>query len=409
MWGTERRLDDYLRGRLKRALDELAGIDPHMILSENVDVVVASLMGRHMPSEITIDWDGATRSPVTEVTTQVHDQFDRDEVYTVPASRVVVAFPIGGTTEMLDYQASTFSVSGKYGKVSGGSVIVEVVERTLNAETIRAQVDRVKKDIGQRAAWANGDLAAFRTTAEQSIRTAFERRKERILNDRAVEDALGIPVRTTATPRPPVPARRTHVTLQARKAQAGFVPEPVLDDAIYQDILQQVRAWVTSLERTPATAAKLDEEELRDLLLGNLNTYWQGGAGGELFNGSGKTDILIRHGDRNVFIGECKVWHGPKGVTDALDQLLGYLVWRDSKAALVMFIKTKDPKATVDKLHAAMEAHPSYALTKDATDPASRVDYIITADDEGRRVSLAVFPVVLSVGSRLTTTPTTRG
>ncbi len=28
MWGSERRLDDYLRGRLQRALDELAGIDP---------------------------------------------------------------------------------------------------------------------------------------------------------------------------------------------------------------------------------------------------------------------------------------------------------------------------------------------------------------------------------------------
>lgn len=395
MWGSGQRLDNYLRGRLKRALDELAGIDPEIILSENIDVVVASLLDKHMPSEITIDWDGATRTPVTEVSTQVRDQFDRDEIYTVPASKVLVTFPISGTTEMLDYQASKFSVSGNYGKVSHGNVVVEVIERTLKAETIRAQVDRVKQDIGQRAAWANGDLVAFWSTAEQSVRTTLERRKERILSDRAVEDALDIPVRTAATPRPPVPARRAHVSLQERTAQTGFVPEPLLADAIYQDVLQQVRAWATALERTPATAAKLDEEELRDLLLGNLNTYWQGGAGGELFNGNGKTDILIRHGGRNAFIAECKVWHGPKGVIDALDQLLGYLVWRDSKAALVMFIKTKDPSATVEKLHAAVEAHPSHALTKDATDPGSRVDYVITADDESRRVALAVIPVVI--------------
>ena len=188
--------DDYLRGRLKRALDELADIDPDVILTENVDVAVASLLGKHMPTELKIDWDGATRTPVTEVTTQVRDQFGRDEIYTVPASKVVVSFPVTGTTEMLDYQASTFSISGKYGKVSGGSVIVEIVERTLNADTIRAQVERVKQDIDQRAVWANRDLASFKKTAEQSIRTAFERRKERILNDRSVEDALGIPVRT---------------------------------------------------------------------------------------------------------------------------------------------------------------------------------------------------------------------
>jgi hypothetical protein len=243
----------------------------------------------------------AGHAAAAEVTTQVRDQFRRDQIHTVPASKVVVSFPVTGTTEMLDYQASTFSFSGKYGRVSGGSVIVEIVERTLNADTIRAEVGRVKQDIDKRAVWANSDLASFEKTAEQSIRTAFARRKERILNDHSVEDSLGIPVRTTPTPRPPVPARRAHVTLQARTAQAAFVPEPVLEDAIYQDVLQAVRAWATSLERTPGTAAKLDEEELRDLLLGNLNTYWQGGAGGELFNGSGKTDILIHHGDRNAF------------------------------------------------------------------------------------------------------------
>lgn len=148
-------------------------------------------------------------------------------------------------------------------------------------------------------------------------------------------------------------------------------------------MLDAVRAWATSLERTPGTAAKLDEEELRDLLLGNLNTYWRGGAGGELFNGSGKTDILIRHGDRNAFIAECKVWRGPKGVADALDQLLGYLVWRDSKAALVMFIKTADPAATIGKLYTAVEAHPSCVLTKNSSNPSSRVDFMRVRDPAG--------------------------
>jgi hypothetical protein len=109
VWGSEWRLDDYLRRRLEGALDDLARIDPDVILTENVDVLVAGLLGKHMPAEITVDWDGPTRTPVTGVTTQVRDEFHRDEIYTVPASKVVVTFPISGTTEMLDYQASTFS------------------------------------------------------------------------------------------------------------------------------------------------------------------------------------------------------------------------------------------------------------------------------------------------------------
>lgn len=74
---------------------------------------------------------------------------------------------------MLDYQASTFSLSPKYGKVAGGSIVVEIVERTLNANTIRAQIDRVKQDITQRSGWANAELQPFRSTAEQAIRSTY--------------------------------------------------------------------------------------------------------------------------------------------------------------------------------------------------------------------------------------------
>jgi len=44
-----------------------------------------------------------------------------------------------------------------------------------------------------------------------------------------------------------------------------------------------------------------------------LNTHYEGGATGETFNAAGKTDILIRVEDRNVFIGECKWWSGAAG------------------------------------------------------------------------------------------------
>lgn len=395
MWDTARRLDEYLRGRLRRALDELAAMEPDLLLSENVDILVAALLEMHMPKEISVDWGNPSRRPITEITTQIRDEFHRDQIHAVPASKVVVTFPISGTTEMLGYQASTFGVSRQRATISGGNVIVEVVERTLNTAAIQREIDAVKRDIDKRVDWANADLAKFQPTAEEAIRSAHANRKQRVLNDRALEDALGIPVRTSDAPRPPVPARRKQLTLRNRRAQAGFVPEPLLEEATYQDVLDVVRSWANSLERTPATASKLHEEHIRDLLLGTLNGYWEGAAGGELFNGSGKTDILIREHDRNVFIAECKIWRGPKAVAEALDQLLSYLVWRDSKAALVMFIRTGDPGATIEKLHSAVEGHPRHALTKDGADPKSRVDYILTADEEGRRVSLAVLPIVV--------------
>lgn len=50
-----RSVDDYLRQRLQRAIDELNGIDPDAILDENSDVLVASLMSKHLPTKISID------------------------------------------------------------------------------------------------------------------------------------------------------------------------------------------------------------------------------------------------------------------------------------------------------------------------------------------------------------------
>ncbi len=81
------------------------------------------------------------------------------------------------------------------------------------------------------------------------------------------------------------------------------------------------------------------------------------------------------------------------GVAEAIDQLPGYLVWRDRKAVLVVLIKNADPSAIIDRLHAAVETHPKSVLTKEGRHWSCRVDYIITADDQGRRDSLAVLPI----------------
>ena len=127
--------------------------------------------------------------------------------------------------------------------------------------------------------------------------------------------------------------------------------------------------------------------ELRDHLLIALNLPGEGRGGGELFNGAGKTDILIREGDRNVFIAECEFWRGPKAATAALTQLFGYLVWRDSKSALIIFITTKEPTATIANLDVTIGADERNILTSRGGAEATRVDYRIRADDEGRTVS----------------------
>ena len=79
----------------------------------------------------------------------------------------------------------------------------------------------------------------------------------------------------------------------------------------------------------------IHQRTFRDHLLLYLEPRYEGSATGETFNSTGKTDILIRHENSNAFIAECKFWTGQKGYLETITQLLGYLTWRDSKAAVV--------------------------------------------------------------------------
>ena len=124
-----------------------------------------------------------------------------------------------------------------------------------------------------------------------------------------------------------------------------------------------MRSMSLVIERNPDAFSTLNEESIRTHFLLQLNGHYEGGASGETFNASGKTDILIRVDDKNIFIAECKFWRGPKYFNDSIDQLLSYLTWRDSKCALLVFNKTKDTSAVKKKMHEMMENRQEFKKT----------------------------------------------
>jgi hypothetical protein len=85
----------------------------------------------------------------------------------------------------------------------------------------------------------------------------------------------------------------------------------------YQHILEIISGMALMMERSPRTFTKLHEEEIRDHFLLQLNGHYKGRATGETFNGAGKTDILVREKDKNLFIGECKIWKSTTGIDRA--------------------------------------------------------------------------------------------
>jgi G:T-mismatch repair DNA endonuclease (very short patch repair protein) len=100
--------------------------------------------------------------------------------------------------------------------------------------------------------------------------------------------------------------------VQPPASTAPFSPEPALADEQYNNILNIMDSMVHVMEYSPSAFADSDEETIRSHFLVQLNGQYQGQATGETFNYEGKTDILIKDQGRNIFIAECKFWHGEK-------------------------------------------------------------------------------------------------
>jgi hypothetical protein len=138
---------------------------------------------------------------------------------------------------------------------------------------------------------------------------AFDHRVNEINENRKASATIGksrftVRKRQDGTEKLIVPVHRKPVVV-APSARADPLQEFVLGMNEYDDILSTISSMAMVMERTPSVFAKMNEEPLRTILLVALNGIYEGQASGETFNGHGKTDILIRRGDRNVFIAEC--------------------------------------------------------------------------------------------------------
>lgn len=157
----------------------------------------------------------------------------------------------------------------------------------------------------------------------------------------AISRALRIPLKKSknAPTSAPVPLKR--VTRKPVKKPGFRQPEPeyCISNEDYSNILNIIHGVCSSMEATVRTFIKNDEEELRDFIITTLGTHYENAVTGETFRKIGKTDIHVIFENKAAFIGECKIWHGIKKFSEALDQLFGYSTWKDLKTALIVFNK----------------------------------------------------------------------
>jgi hypothetical protein len=385
------------RRQAGQAVDEW---DPEQLLATAEADIIEYLVAKYSVACPILHRDQTEQLPVSEEVRPVAGMFS-GETYQCRMTKIVIAVPFDGEKDVFKLRASQSSLNPPCGEVREGELRLTWTgdaQASADAAAIRRHFDGQLDKIEQHLSWARGDIGRYNANLCTLASSAVAERKAKLLADRQLEAGLGFPVRQRAdAARYSIPVTRRKIDTPRRPAASGpFQPEPVLPETQYEQALAVLRNARNALERTPSMTAHLDEEKIRDLLLVLLNAQFEGAAAGEVFNAAGKTDILIRAGDRNVFIAECKIWKGPKTIRDALAQLLSYPTWRDTKAALLLFIRSGEPTTIIGKAITEIEGHLSYKRTPGTGENGERYDFVLHANgDANREIRLAFLPFAL--------------
>jgi hypothetical protein len=278
---------------------------------------------------------------------------------------------------------------GNIGEFPGGEVLADEIMLSiggawLTPQDIERMVEKQVALIEKGLESFRGDAERFRQNLPGTLRPALQRRRQTAEAEAHTAARLKYPIKPNpdAPPPPTVPPIRKKIAPPPLPRASS--PDPTLQEEHYQNILSICENMARVMERSPSAFEKIAEEDLRWHFIMQLNAQYDG-VSGEAFNYQGKTDILVRMGNHNIFIAECKYWSGPKGLGDTLDQLFRYVTWRDTKTSIIKFVDRKSFTPIVEEATKTMGAYP-LLVGQPKQEGDTRFRYTLKHPDDPKRL-----------------------
>jgi len=397
---TKGYLRDFLESQKLEIKEEIYGFGEDYLLNISEEDLAQSLIEKHIlespalktdekyllePKEVDVD---ASEDP-----NRIIFEFDRGKPFYIKGTSITVVIPFEGDNELFNYQPLTFSTVVLHGVIYENELHLDYTTTEHNSDSLKKEVEHDIQQIKSHLDWVKNDVNNFNNSLESYVKNLIKTRKEKLLKDRNLVSALDIPIKKQSnysrTFAIPVSSKKIKIELPNVKAEK-FKPEPTLPMKIYDDILSLIQNMALVMERSPKAFSRMGEENLRDHFLVQLNGQYKGQAMGEVFNYQGKTDILIRYENANVFIAECKFWKGEKKLSKTIDQLLKYVTWRDTKIAILLFNRSKNFTDVLNKLSKIIKIYPCYKR-EDEIMKETTFRYILhQPDDSNREIILTI-------------------
>lgn len=333
------------QNQLKKMQEEIAAVNGDRLLNTAVDDLARYFESKfkiEVPALVTEEIVVDQREAKIDVR---HDPRrwidDRSRPVYVPGTEVEVEIPFTGDSEVFRVRPTSYTMSPPRAEVQSNALVLRISGTDLTADGVQQSINQTINEVQSHLSTLRTNTAGLNQQLFQRAKTSIESRRQKLLADRNLVGALGFKMkqrdgnqRTFSAPE----VKRKIAPTMPPASSAPYKPEPVLNDDDYEHILSVLDNMAHVMERSPSAFHHMDEEALRTHFLVQLNGHYEGQATGETFNYEGKTDILVRSGDKNIFIAECKFWGGPKKLSETIDQLLGYSSWRDTKTAVIILI-----------------------------------------------------------------------
>lgn len=402
-------LSEYTDKRLRQVLAGFQNMSEDEVLSRSTDDLVTELIGRAHLEPIIIG-NEPKNGDVKEGVIDIQDPFGWNGSRTVKQQvfNLSAVYEFSGDVDLFYYCPQTsiafttiqadIDVNRSCLTVHASLIAQDEMDSDAARKALKDEIDMIRKETG----YVSTDVTEYNASLGAKIKPAIEQRKKRLQSRRNLAGALGFPLTKRQDAPRSVPIARKQLSVARMsatvKSRTPYTDEPALTNDQYEEVIGVIKSTILAMERTPSVVADKDEEGIRDFILVQLNGTFKGNATGETFVKTGKTDILVKVEDRHVFVGECKWWKGEKAFSSAIDQLLGYLPWRDEKAALLVFINQKDASAVIEKADKTIRAHSTFKrVGKTSTDPQFRRNFILGhPDDPEREITMAVLFAVFS-------------
>ena len=326
---SERDLDHQLRVRQQRVAAAIDAIPKEQFLISSDEEIVDHVLPGLTVEPLVLQEDQTT---MDQTETEVDVSGDRMRIFRpdhrgpfyIRGTRVDVDIPFTGEEWIFNYRTNPYRSVFPHAEVKTGYIRVSIsLPHDVEREKFKGLYERELALVKDYVEASYNQVTAYNQGLSQLVSQSITRRRKQLASHANIATLLDIPLAAKADAPPMTPVRvaiRRPPPL-AVPPKSGLSPEPGIADETFERILHFIRHQGRTFERTPSTFAVHGEEDLRNIILAQMNGHFEGEAAGEVFRGRGKTDICIEQDNRAAFVGECKLWAGPTGLAKALARL----------------------------------------------------------------------------------------